>query len=733
MLYESAHTTLAADYRIATLTVIGADVERPLLSRAVLKDLDAALAVAERQLGLDILVLRGDRPGAFGAGPDLGELAVDPTAATAIAALGQRIASRIAGLDAITVAEIDGPCLGGALELALACDVRVAVGSATTRLGFPQVACGAIPCWGGTVRLPRLVGLAQALDLFLNGHKLSAAQARAEGLIQYAFPKTTARVECDRLILDLQGSSAPARKLGARFLGSAWWDNMPGQRGRLLRRARMQLSKSASAEHKAPRELLRVLHAGVYGVEGEGFAAERSAMSRLAPLLASGGHQAPGLSTLPKPGNAHPTSAKSLSTIANILIQVDPPTPAREPATMPIRRVGVIGGGTIGIALAQWAALRGCSVVVQERDAGAAKLAREHLVRQFRRAVVRRLLPAEELADRIAAIPIGSAWVGFEEADLVIEGVDENLAVKSEVLQECERHVPSATLLATCSTAFTVRELQDGLARPQRLLGLHVGHPAAALHWTEVTAGPTTDPNIVARLRSWLRANGKKPLLVADRPGRVLGRVLLPYLHEAVLLAEEGYDIAGVDAAVRKFGLTWGPFETLDAAGLDVILATLRGMTPTVPGLSPPPLLERLVSTGCSGKKAGTGFYRHGRLVNTPNVAALPKAATGRDLDLAVRRAVARLLTAAFATLGTGLIRHADDLDGLLVGAGWPAFRAGPVQYAYHRGLPTVLRACEDLARQYGPRFDPGKELRRRAGAPEVLTLPSAQRKAVAA
>jgi 3-hydroxyacyl-CoA dehydrogenase/enoyl-CoA hydratase/3-hydroxybutyryl-CoA epimerase len=712
MLYESAHVTLAAEYRIATLTVPGAG-DRPLLCRAVLDDLDAALRIAQRHLGLDVVVLRGKQSGAFGAGPDLGELATDPAAASATAALGQRVAARLAALDAITVADIGGPCLGGALELALACDVRVAAGSAMTRLGFPQVACGAVPCWGGTVRLPRLIGLALALDLFLSGRKVSAAQSRAMGLVQYAFPPTTARAECDRLVLDLQAAGRKPRQR------QPWRDLTPGRRNRLLQKAWIQVQKSVSPDHKAPRELLRTLLAGVQGGDAEGCAAERSAMARLAPALSPPVH---GLR------NGNTPAPKPMHTVTDLHIHLDAPVPSRDPAGKPIRRVGVIGGGTIGIALAQWAALRGCTVVVQERDTASATHARERLARQFRRAVLRRLLPADDLADRISAVSVGSAWVGFETADLVIEAVNEDRGVKAHLLQEAERHIPPVALLATSSTAFTVRELQDGLVRPQRLFGLHVGHPAAALRWAEVTAGPITDPTCVARVRTWLRANGKKPLLVADRPGRVLGRVLLPYLHEAVLLAEEGYDIAAVDAAVRKFGLTWGPFETLDAAGLDVMLATLRATAITVPGLSPPPLLERLVIAGCRGKKTGTGFYRHGRLANSPNAPMLPKPAETRDLELAVRRALARLLTAAFAALGTGLIRHADDLDGLLLGAGWPAFRGGPVRYANNRGLSALARACEDLARRFGPRFDPGKELKRRAGEPAVVTIPFPRR-----
>jgi 3-hydroxyacyl-CoA dehydrogenase/enoyl-CoA hydratase/3-hydroxybutyryl-CoA epimerase len=723
MLYESARVTLAADYRIATLTLTGGEADRPLIDRATLDDLDNALCLVERHRGLDVLVLRGGSKGAFGAGPDLGELSArpDPAAAAAIASLGQRIAARFAGLDAITVADIDGPCLGGALELALACDVRVAAGHAGTRLGFPQVTSGAVPCWGGTVRLPRLLGMAAALDLFLRGHKLSAAQAKAAGLVQHAFPPSIARAECDRLLIDLQ---ADGRKPRQR---RAWLDRLPGRRLRLLWRAWAKVQRSVSPDHKAPRELLRILAAGVRGGDAEGYAAERAGIARLVPALAAA--IPPAAVRLRIVSVAVP---KPKHTVTDLQIHVDTPHPASDPAANPIRRVGVIGGGTVGVALAQWAALHGCTVAMQERDADSAKQAWERLATQFRRAVVSRLLPADDLADRLAAVPVGDTWAGFENTDLVIEAVDEDRAVKSQVLQEAERHIPAGALLTTCSTAFTVRELQDGLARPQRLLGLHVGHPAAAMRWAEVTAGPTTDPTCVTRLRTWLRAHGKRPLLVADRPGRVLGRVLLPYLHEAMLLAEEGYHVAAVDSAVRKFGLTWGPFEALDAAGLDVMLATLRTMASTVPGLSPPPLLERLVTAGCRGKKTGAGFYRHGRLANIPNTSALPKSVDDRDLEMGVRRMVTRLLAAAFSALGTGLIRHGDDLDGLLLGIGWPAFRGGPVRYAESRGLSVVLKACEDLTRLFGPRFEPGKELRRRAGEPAILTLPQF-RKAMAA
>jgi 3-hydroxyacyl-CoA dehydrogenase/enoyl-CoA hydratase/3-hydroxybutyryl-CoA epimerase len=687
MLYESAHVRLAAEYRIATLTldVIGQDHNR--LTRAALIDLDDALRIAQGNPALDVLVLCSGKDTGIGTGPDLGEFAEldSPTEAAALAALGQRVVRRLAALEAVTVGFLDGPCLGGALELALACDWRMAVGGPTTRLGFPLVRRGAVPCWGGTVRLPRLVGLAAALDLLLNGHKLSASQALTLGLIDRAVGPRLATVHRDSFVLDLQ-ETGRKRRVRPRLL-----DRLPGRRRWLLRRAWARVERTVSPDHVAPRELLRAVAAGVCGGAAEGLAAERAAMGRLARSLAVS-------STRPLPATAAPPTGP-LRTVANLRLRIDDaPRPAKAADVAPIRRVGIIGGGTIGAALAQWAALRGCGVAVQERSPRAAAAARERLAAQFRQAVAKRLIPADDAPATLAAIPCGVDWVGFEDVDLVIEAAPEDRALKRRALAAAERCVPASAVMATATTALTVRELQGVLAQPGRLVGLHVGHPAAALKAAEVAAGPATDPTVVTRLRAWLDANGKTAVLVADRPGRALGRVLLPYLHEAVLLAEEGFAVPAVDAAVRRFGLAWGPFEALDAAGLDVMLATMRALAASAPHLRPPPLLERLVARGCRGHKTGHGFYRYDRSAPVANVVVLPRPVAGRDPEESVPRVVARLVNAEFAALGEGLVRDSATLDGLLLGAGWPAFRGGPLRYAATRGLPTVVDELSALA-----------------------------------
>ncbi len=624
MLYESPHLSLVAEYGIATLTLL-----KPL-GDAALTDLATALDIAHARPGLDVFVLTGNG---------------SPVAEPPNAALGQRVARRLAALDCVTLAVLDGPWLGGSLELALACDYRAAVGSAQTRLGFPQVRAGRVPCWGGTVRLPRRIGLRRALRLLFSGRKLSAAQALAAGLVDRAFGPRLAAVGCDRFILDLQASGQKSRC--RRRLR----DRLPWRREAILTRAATKLHTGISADHVAAWETLAAVAAGIRGGTAEGYAAER----RAAGMMAT---------------------------------RIEPEAPARE-ATFPLAgasgsmiRVGIVGGGTVGAALAQWLSMRGCAVAVRDRDP---KAVRARLAANFRDAVAKRLILDGDAAERLAAIPCSTGWDGFAGVDVLIEAVGETKRVKRQVLCEAEAVAGPAAVLATTSTSYTVRALQKALDRPSRLVGLHVGVPAAALKCVELVAGPATDPTVLGKLRDLLTTFGKTPVVVADRPGRVLGRVLLPYLHEAILAAEEGIPVDALDAVLRRFGMAWGPFEALDAAGLDVVRASMARLARHIgPSLTPPPLLDRLIAAGRHGRKTGVGFYRHvGR--PTPNRRDLPPP---RRCDPAAigRRLLVRLLTAARHAVSEGATRNLDDINALLLDAGWPAFRGGPLRVVAARG-----------------------------------------------
>lgn len=619
MLLETKHLRLATQYRMATLTLDAA-----VISHDVLRDLDRALGVVERTAGLDVLVVRHAACG----------LACEAVHSHT-PVLGQRVIERLAGLDLLTVACIDGKCLDGALELALACDFRAASGGPETRLGFTGLRAGRIPCWGGTVRLPRLIGLKRAMDLLLSGRKLSAAQARAVGLIDRAFGPRLAEIHMAAYALELQANGDKPRR--RRLL-----DFVPGYQATILGAAGRRIEREFSADQSAPRELLRAVTASVVGGAAAGLAAER---------------------------NAHQSETPARAERASPLL-------ALRAGDTPIQRIGIIGAGTIGAAVAQWAAFSGCTVAIHDRDPAAAW---RRLVDQFREAVKRRLIGANDVAPKLESIVCTNSWDGFSDAELVIEAVGEDKDLKRRVLALAERRIGPKAFLATTTTAFPVRKLQKALRRPERLLGLHFGCPAAALKYVELAAGRAIDPEGVARVRHWLAALGRECVVVADRPGRVLGRVLLPYLHEAIVLASEGVPPAAIDRALRRWGMAWGPCATLDAMGLDVAGATLRELGEVFgPRFDPPDMLTQLVASGCLGRKSGVGFYRYGR--STPTARSFGRGRSVADEPTIVERTVARLTREAQLALEEKLVRDAATLNALLVGAGWPAFRGGPVR-----------------------------------------------------
>ncbi len=676
-----------------------------VITRQVMTDLESALARVAAEPSFRLLLLRSGKPGNFLAGADVRQFADIHSAAeaSALSAAGQQLFDKLARLPIPTAAIIAGACLGGGLELALACDYRIVLDHPRTRIGLPEIELGLLPAWGGTQRLPRVVGVEKAFVMILGGRRLSARDAVAWGL-------------ADAIVKDDQGESPailagavkrPRTALPLRTWRQRFLESTGVGRRMLLRGAERVLRRRLPDDMPAPWEALRAVQTGVQQGISAGLAYERDAIGRLATSTAC--------RNLVRLFQQREEARKP---------RLDGP---REDAP-PIRRVGVVGAGTMGAGIAQLAALKGCEVVIREVDDMALAGGILRILALFRRAVERGLLRADEVDSRLAAIHGTTAWSGFGDLDLVVEAIVENLEAKRAIFKELEAQAAPSTILATNTSSLQVRQLQDGLKHPERLAGLHFFNPVHKMPLVEVVSAPATASDIGPRLADWAIALGKTPALVKDGPGFVVNRILMPYLNEAVLLVIEGMRLSLIDEAMRRFGMPVGPLALLDQIGLDVAAHVAACLGPLLSGrFEDNPGFRSMEEHGWLGKKSGQGFYRYRRRRRTINDAAvallraLPhssqiEAAPPAQLMSAAReRMVLLMVNEAAACLGENLAESADAVDlAMVLGAGWAPHRGGPLRYARDRGIESIVDALTELASKHGPRFEPCAALRQR-------------------
>jgi 3-hydroxyacyl-CoA dehydrogenase/enoyl-CoA hydratase/3-hydroxybutyryl-CoA epimerase len=414
------------------------------------------------------------------------------------------------------------------------------------------------------------------------------------------------------------------------------------------------------------------------------------------------------------------------------------PEELRGAAPMEVRRVGVVGAGTMGAGIAQLAAFKGCKVVVQEVSQAALDAGLERIKALFRKAVERRLLTEPESVERLASIQGTLKWEGFDNVDVVVEAALEELDAKRVVFGELERHTRPATVLATNTSSLPVERLQEGLSHPQRVAGMHFFNPVHKMPLVEVARAPSSNDTTAATLMQWAINLGKTPVLVQDSPGFVVNRILMPYLNEAVRLVSEGLAVEQIDRAMMRFGMPMGPLELLDQIGLDIAAHVAQSMQPVLAGrFEPNAAFEKLRSAGLLGQKNGRGFYLHGGKKPKVNRQAqellhFEKVGTSAQaLPSAVRVSEARermvLLMVNEAALGLseGLTARAGAIDlAMVLGTGWAPHRGGPLRYADDRSPADIVQALMVLAARHGRRFEPCAELKRRAETNEPFTRP---------
>jgi 3-hydroxyacyl-CoA dehydrogenase/enoyl-CoA hydratase/3-hydroxybutyryl-CoA epimerase len=714
--------TKSEESAVLLLDVAGRNAN--VFNREVFADFDAALDCLADIPSLKLLGIRSASPAKVFAGADIDSFAAIQSVeeATALSELGQRLFAKLERLPFPTLIAIQGPCLGGGLEFALACDYRLVRDDRKTQLGFPEVELGLIPGWGGTQRLMRRIGLERALRMILGGKRLSAREAFKWGLADGIAVGESAYADALRRLghRAVREGKRPANRLPLRTWRQRLLESNPVGRSLLLRGSQRILSKRVPEDMPAPAEALEAARVGLSKGMDAGFAYERQAIGRLAMT----------------------TACRNL---VGLFLQNE--AARKLPDTLPtdsaskIHRVGIVGAGIMGAGIAQLACLRGFEIVVQEVNDAALTAGLERISTLLQKAVERRVLTPEEAQQKRAALSGTTTWQGFADVDLVIEAASEELSLKQAIFREMARRTHSTTILATNTSSLLVRQLQEGLEHPERVAGLHFFNPVHKLPLVEVVRAPATAESTAAALARWAAALGKTPVLAADSPGFLVNRVLMPYLFEAVVLAAQEVPVELVDKTMRRFGMPMGPLELLDQVGLDVAGQVARALRPLfAERMGSSGGVDALAETfaqmrqkGWLGQKSGVGFYRYRGKSKKPHRALLPllpaelahddsqlmsKLPPAVQMREARERMVLLMVNEAAACLGERVAENAETIDlAMVLGTGWAPHRGGPLHYADDRGLEAVARSMKELAKRSGPRFEPCAELQTRAAA----------------
>lgn len=618
------------------------------------------------------VVFRSGKANGFIAGADLKEFQEFDRKGTVNDAIrrGQAVFQKVAELSCPTVAAIHGFCMGGGTELALACDYRVASNDPSTRIGLPETQLGIFPGWGGSARLPRLVGAPAAMDMMLTGRRLSARAARNIGLVdKLAEP---AVLEDTAAALALKGLERP---FGQRFKG--WATNTWLARKILAPQMAKQVARKAKKEHyPAPYALINTwARSGGAGIQAR-LDAERRAVVKLA---------------------ASPT-ARNLIRIFFLSERLK----GLGGKDHGIAHVHVVGAGVMGGDIAAWAAYKGFTVTLQDREQrfidGALARAQELFAKRVKDDAKRPAVAARLQGDL--------AGDGVAKADLVIEAIIENPEAKRELYQSLEPRMKPDALLVTNTSSIPLDELRGHIARPAQFAGLHYFNPVAQMPLVEIVRHAALDPATEQRLAAFCKALDKFPVPVAGTPGFLVNRVLFPYMLEAAHAYAEGIPGAVIDKAAVKFGMPMGPIELIDTVGLDVAQGVGAELSPFL-GLSLPAALST-VEPGRRGKKDGQGLYKwekteKGSKPVKPEVPQGYKAP--EDLE---DRLILPLLNEAVACLHDGVVDDADLLDaGVIFGTGFAPFRGGPIQHIRATGADVLLEKLKTLQARHGERFTP--------------------------
>lgn len=713
---------------VAVLTIDLPDSKMNLLSSTVLAELDEMLTTIERDGAKGVILVSG-KEGNFGAGANVEEIqALQSQPAIQIyeaAKIGKALFARLEKLNSI--AAINGTCLGGFTELALACKYRIASTDPKTELGVPEVLLGFIPGWGGTVRLPILIGGQAAFKMISTGKAESGYKAWRLGLVDEVVAKDELVERAEQILTGSKPKRYKPRFKEAmvKKLSAAALEGTSLGRSIFAKMAGGAVYAATKGKYPAPVEALKVVMLALSGDRAKAYEAESLAFAKLATTQVS----------------RNLVNIFRGQSVAKKMEGVSP--------NIDVKTVGVLGAGVMGAGIAQAALYKGYDVVLKDIDQGALDKGVETIRGLFKALVDRKKLSQTEMDVMMSALKPTLSYADMADCDLVVEAVVERMNVKKLVRADCEKAISKPFIFATNTSSLSVGGMTEELKKgdevvapasrhPENTVGIHFFNPVHKMQLVEVVRGSTTSDATIATAKAFVAKLGKFPVLTNDAPGFVVNRILAPYMREAIVMASEGVPIVDIEKAALNFGMLMGPFTLLDEVGLDIcghVINTLSGAFGD--RLAPPAILKVIEEKKLLGRKGGKGIYLYDekndrkfvmdgkgfmkkgkkRFLLNPEITDALAGPVNRKTEGEIQdRLFLAMVAEAALAVQENVIEDPSQLDFAMVyGTGFPPFIGGPLSYADAMGTPVAYQKLLYLSKVAGDNYKPCDLLKEKA------------------
>jgi len=697
MSQDKAFTMEVRDDGVAVVTIDVPGESMNTLKDSFAEEVGSLMNRLESDDSVKGVVFISGKPGSFIAGADINmidgcENAVD---AESLARKGQAMFDRIEQLNVPMVAAINGACLGGGLELAMACHVRICTDNSKTALGLPEVKLGLLPGSGGTQRLPELVGVQQGLTMILTGKELRAKQAKKAGLVAEVVPQSILLdVAVEHALKRKPKSTKPPLKGMSKVLEATRFG-----RDIIFKKAGEQAQKKAHGNYPAIDKIIQTVREGVERGREAGLDKEARSFGELAMTPES----------------------YQLRQIFFATTEMKKETGADGVEPDPVKRVGVLGGGLMGGGIAYvTAAKAGIPARIKDISEDGISNALHYSYERLNKKVKRRHMRRAELEKTMLMLSGSLDYSGFERTDVVIEAVFEDLNLKQKMVADVEEHAAESTIFATNTSSLPITQIAATAKRPEQVIGLHYFSPVDKMPLAEIITHSGTSDKTIATTVSLAKKQGKTPIVVKDGAGFYVNRILAPYMNEAARLLLAGEPIEHLDKTLVKFGFPVGPITLLDEVGIDVAAKVAPVLVKELGDrFEAPDAFEKLIDDDRKGKKNQKGFYQYGKgvkgkPVDTSVYSLLdidPKQSKSADEIIDI--CLLPMLNEAAYCLQEEIIRSPRDGDiGAIFGIGFPPFLGGPFRYMDSQGLETIVNKLEKLASERGERYTPAPLLK---------------------